>query len=388
MRALLLRSALLAAPWAAGAQRGTDTSSRTAPISSVRGRVETPGADKEIPIPGIYVTLHRVGTDTSGPVDSVRTDAGGNYVIRYRRPPDDAGVYFAAAVYRGIAYFSMPIQSARASGEEGEITVFDTTSKPVDFHVRGHHIVVSAPRPDGSRDIVEVWELSNDTTATAVGKDTLSPVWSTALPSGATNFGAGQGDVGASSIVARGDRVVLLAPFGPGVKQISYSYSVKPSLFPLTLKLDKPTSVLEVLLEEPLAQVTGGSLRATDAATTAGRTFKRFLGQDAPAGAAVRISVPTTTATTRTRVLAVLAGVIVLVMIGALARALMGRGARVRTPRAPAVSETDRLVAAIAALDARRESGDPTLDADAYAADRASLKARLAQVLAAGVRVV
>ena len=195
-------------------------------------------------------------------------------------------------MYRGIAYFSTPIQSARASGEEGEITVFDTTSKPVDFHVRGHHIVVSAPRPDGSRDIVEVWELSNDTTATVVGKDTLSPVWSTALPNGATNFAAGQGDVGASSIVARGDRVVLLAPFGPGVKQISYSYSVTPSLFPLTLKLEKPTSVLEVLLEEPLAQVTGGSLRATDAATTAGRTFKRFLAQDVAGGSSVHIDVP------------------------------------------------------------------------------------------------
>ena len=86
--------------------------------------------------------------------------------------------------------------------------------------------------------------------------------------------------------------------------------------------------------------------------------------------------------------LAVLAGVIVLVMIGALARALMGRGARVRTPLAPVVSETDRLVAAIAALDARHENGDPTLDVDAYAADRASLKAKLAQALAAGARVV
>jgi hypothetical protein len=388
MRVVLLLSVLLAAPWGASAQRGPDTSSRVAPMSSVSGRVEMPAAEKPRPVPGLYVTLHRVGTDSSGPVDSVRTDAGGNYMIRYRRPPGDAGIYFAAAVYRGIAYFSLPIQSARASGEEGAIIVFDTTSKPVELHVRGHHIVVSAPRPDGSRDIVEVWELSNDTTVTAIGKDTLSPVWTTALPIGATSVGAGQGDVGRSSIVVRGDRIALLAPFGPGVKQISYSYSVAPSHFPLTLTLEKPTSVLEVLLEEPLAQVTGGSLRATDAATTAGRTFKRFLGQDALAGELVKISVPTTTATTRTRVLAVVAGVIVLVMIGALARALVGRGARARRPLVPSVSETEILLAAIAALDVRHESGDPTLDSDAYAANRASLKAQLAQVLAAGARVV
>ncbi|MEP6732438.1 MAG: hypothetical protein ABJE10_17465 [bacterium] len=388
MRAMLVLSALLSMADVVGAQRVTDTTSREAPMSSVTGKVVTPNAAKEIPIPGIYVTLHRVATDSSGPVDSVRTNAQGEYVIRYRRPREDQGVYFAAAVYRGIAYFSAPIQSARAQGEEAEITVFDTTSKPIDFHVRGHHVVVSAPRPEGSRDVVEVWELSNDTTATAVGKDTLSPVWTTALPSGASNLRAGQGDVGPGAIVERENRVALIAPFGPGVKQISYSYSLPASRFPLRVVIDKPTSVLEVLLEEPLAQASGGTLRATDAATTSGRTFKRFLGQDVSPGEAVRITVPTTSATTRTRVLATVAALIALIMAGALARALTGRGAQSRHSLAPAPSEVEQLVAAIAALDARSERGDPTLDSDAYAADRAALKARLEDTLAPGARVV
>ena len=380
-------AALLVSSGPALAQRGADTSSRVTPLASVSGRVETPGDDKQLPIPGIFVTLHRVASDGSGPVDSVRTDANGKYVIQYRRPLGDEGVYFAAAVYRGIAYFSTPIQSARASGEEGEITVFDTTSRVVDFHVRGHHVVLSAPRPDGARDVVEVWELSNDTTVTVIGRDTLSPVWSTPLPSGATGVRAGQGDVSPDAIVARGNRVVMLAPFGPGVKQVSYSYSVPSSQFPLTLRIDKPTSVLEVLLEEPLAQVTSRSLRATDAATTGGRTFKRFLGQDAASGETIRIVVPTTTATTRARVLAVLAGVIALTMLAALARALRPRGSRRRVAEVAVVSETETLVAAIAALDARHERGDITLDADAYVADRAALKARLTQALAAAGRV-
>jgi hypothetical protein len=94
-----------------------------------------------------------------------------------------------------------------------------------------------------------------------------------------------------------------------------------------------------------------------------------------------------TSAATRTRVLAVLAGAIVLVMAGALARTLMRRGARVRLVAQPVLA-TNSLVAAIAALDARHERGDPTLDADAYASERAALKARLAQALAAGERVV
>ncbi|MEO8335840.1 MAG: hypothetical protein ABI664_12760 [bacterium] len=384
MRVLLVLVALLIAPVVARAQQGSGAGQP----SSVSGRVELPHANTTIPVPGLFVTLHRVGTDSSGPVDSVRTDAGGNYTIRYRRALGDEAVYFAAAVYRGIAYFSTPIQGARVSGDEGAITVFDTTSKPVELHVRGHHVVVSAPRPDGARDLVEVWELSNDTTVTVVGKDTLAPVWSTSLPRGATNVRAGQGDVSPDAIQARGNRILMLAPFGPGVKQVSYSYSLPSSAFPLDIAIDKPTTVLEVLLEEPLAQVAGSTLRATDAATTGGRTFKRFLGQDASAGESVRISVPVTSAATRTSVLAILAGSIALIMVGTLARTLMRRGTRLQLPIAQPVHQTNALVAEIAALDARHERNDPMLDDDAYATDRAALKAKLTQALAAGDRVV
>ncbi len=388
MRGLLVLSALVVVSAPALAQRGAKPTSPSEPTSFVSGRVEVPGGNTTTPVPGLYVTLHRVGTDSSGPVDSVRTDGGGNYMIRYRRPIGDEAVYFAAAVYRGIAYFSTPIQSARISGEEGTITVFDTTSTPVNLTVRGHHIVVSAPRPEGSRDVVEVWELSNDTTVTVVGKDTLSPVWTTLLPKGATSVRAGQGDVSPDAIVAQGNRIAMLAPFGPGVKQVSYSYSMASSSFPLTVPIDKPTTVLEVLVEEPLAQVTGSTLRATDAAVTSGRTFKRFLGQDASAGESVNITVPVTSAVTRTRVLAVLAGAIALIMVGALARTLMRRGVPVPSPLVPPVHQVESLVAAIADLDARHERGDRTLHADAYATDRAVLKAKLAQALAAGERVV
>ena len=47
--------------------------------------------------------------------------------------------------------------------------MFDTTSGPVPLMVQGHHLVVSAPKPDGGREIVEVYELSNDSTVTLGG---------------------------------------------------------------------------------------------------------------------------------------------------------------------------------------------------------------------------
>jgi hypothetical protein len=357
-------------------------------LASVSGRVSSPRPKQDIPIAGVTVTLHRVGTDSSGPIDSVHTDAAGHYTLRYHRFGADDAVYFAAAVYQGIAYFSSPLRNARTSGEEGEITVFDTTSRAVDFHVRGHHVVVSGPRPDGMRNIVEVWELSNDTTATVVGRDSLTPVWSATLPQGAVAFAGGQGDVSPDAVQARSDRVVLLAPFGPGVKQVSYSYSLSAKSFPLTLRLERPTIVLEVLVEEPGAQVTGAGLRSTAAATTGGRTFKRFLTQDVPAGSSVHITVSIITEGTRTTVFVVLASAIAVLMAGALARALFGRGGGSRKRAAPSEMQTESLIAAIVRLDARRESGDPSLDDATYTATRAVLKSQLAHALAIEGRVL
>ena len=368
----------------AGAQSTTVPQPTTA---SVSGHVASPGLKSDLPIAGVTVTVHRVGNDSSGPVDSVVTDAKGRYHLDYRRIGADDAIFFAAAVYRGIAYFSAPLKSLRASGEEGEITVFDTTSRPIELHVRGHHLVVSAPRPDGIRNFVEVWELSNDTTATLVQRDSTSPVWTAAIPAAATDFAGGEGDVSAGSLSARGGRVLLNAPFGPGVKQLSYSYSLPASAFPLTLKADVPAVVMEVLVEEAGAQVTGANLRSMAAATTGGRTFKRFLGQDVPAGSAAKVSVPVTTQAVRTKVLLVLACVIALVMLGALGRALL-RARPAPQRAAPTARETqDALAASIALLDARRERRDPSLDDATYASERAALKAQLAAALAAGGHV-
>ena len=334
----------------------------------------------EVPVPGIVVTLHRVGADSSGPVDSVRTDVRGAYRLAYRRWGSPEAIYFVSALYRGIAYFSSPVRAAITRGDDAEIVVFDTTSAPVQFTVQGHHYVVGAPRPTGQRDIVEVYEISNDTVVTAVGRDSLAAVWSAPLPAGFSGFTAASGDVAASSLRARNGRVELIAPFAPGVKQLSFTYVLEPKSFPLEIALDRPNALLEVLLEEAAAQVRSPLLRSEGTATTQGRSFKRFLAQSVPAGHRVRIEVPSSAAAARSTVVVSLAVGLALAMVGALWVAYH-RGARVR--RVPVARESvESLAAAIAALDARHEASDPTLPADRYAAERAALKARLSAVLA------
>jgi hypothetical protein len=330
----------------------------------------------------VVVTLHRVGPDSAGPLDSVRTDADGRYAIRYHRFGSDEALYFAAAVHHGIAYFSAPLRRGATRGDDASITVFDTTTQPIPFTIQGHHVVVSAPGPDGARTVVEVYELSNDTTVTMVGRDSLAAVWSAPLPRGATGFAAGRGDVASAALSVRDTRVALSAAFGPGVKQLTYSYSLPERAFPLRFHLERQTVVFEVLLEEPGAQARGASLRGQGTVNTEGRTFKRFLAQGALAGEDMRIDVPAAAAGTRGRVLIGLAVVIALAMIGALARALVHRAPRTDRERGSAPPRAEALAAAIAALDARHEAGDPMLDESRYATQRAELKAQLAAALA------
>jgi hypothetical protein len=363
-----------------GAQGAGRAPGAATPPSIVEGRVMRPAVTGETPVPGLVVTLHRVGADSSGPMDSVRTDARGAYRMAYRRWGSPEAIYFVSTVYRGIAYFSSPVRAAITRGDDAEIVVFDTTSGRVPFTVQGHHYVIGAPRPTGQRDIVEVYEISNDTVVTAVGRDSLAAVWSAPLLRGFSGFTAASGDVAASSLRVRDGRVELVAPFAPGVKQLSFTYVLAPESFPLEITLDRPNALLEILLEEAGAQVRSPVLRSEGSATTQGRTFKRFLGQNVPAAERVRIEVPSNAAAARTTVVIALSVGLALAMVGALWVAYR-RGARVR-PARPARESVESLAAAIAALDARHEARDPTLPAERYAAERAALKARLSAVLA------
>ncbi len=351
--------------------------------ASVRGRAVRPGVDRQNPVPNLMVTLHRVAQDSAGPLDSMLTSRDGAYAFRYRRAGDDA-IYFASATYSGITYFSSPLGAGAAGPEQGEITVFDTTSGPVRLTVQGHHVVVSRPAADGTREIVEVFEVSNDSMVTKVGADSLTSVWSAPVPSGATHFRGRDGDVAASSLVLRDGRAQVLAAFGPGVKQLSYSYTLAAAAFPLAVPAERATSVLEVLVEEETARVSGAGVRAMEAARAQGRLFRRYLAQDVPAGDTVRVEVQATTAETRSRwMLAV--GTLLLAAMGAgLVRALRARRGRAAAApdSTPAEPTRDQLLGALAALDARQERADAALPPAEYAEQRAALKATLQRRLA------
>jgi hypothetical protein len=111
------------APVAPDTAVAPDTSSAPRVVS---GRIVRPGTNGMLPVSGILVTLHRVGSDTAGPVDSMRAGPGGRYEFHYRHTGSADAVYFVSAWYDGIAYFSLPLQKVRVTRTDGEVTVLDT----------------------------------------------------------------------------------------------------------------------------------------------------------------------------------------------------------------------------------------------------------------------
>ena len=350
-------------------------------------------------VTGHWVVLHRVGADRAGPLDSARTGAGGRFRFRYVASGAPDALYFVSATYGGIAYFAPPLRSAVVRGGDADIMVYDTTNDTTALRMQGRHVVVSLPR-GSKREIAEIFEIENQGPRTVIARDSI-PVWTTTLPADAEGMAVAPGDVSAAAVAFKPGRAELYAPLSPGIRQLVLTYSLPATSFPVAIPLERATSVIEVLMEDPRGEVVGSGLAEVAPATIEGRTFRRFIAQDAAASAVVRVNAPApareNAATLRALLLVLAALMAGALVVWALRRPRAeGRGPRAegREPRAesrepPAASrepraESQALIAEIAALDARHDRADKTAhDEASYARVRAELKARLADALAA-----
>jgi len=282
---------LLARTAAAQEPEQTDTTQVPLGPQHVAGQVVRPGKDKMLAVPGVWVTLHRVGTDHAAPLDSMRADNTGHYSFDFRRTGEPGAIYFVSASYGGVAYFTPPLQHSNVVGDNAEVAVFDTTSGPVPISIRGHHVVVSAVDVNSQRAVTEVFELANDSSVTRVSSSG-SPVWSAILPNGANSFQVTQGDVPAAAVKFQDGRAFVYAPIAPGLKQVALSFSVPAQNFPMSVPVEKETQIFEVLIEEEKGTVTAPKIKEVAPVAVEKRNFRRFLGPDVPANSVVVIDLP------------------------------------------------------------------------------------------------
>lgn len=350
---------------------------------SVRGRVVRGGFSVARPVSSAWVVLHRVGTDRAAPLDSMRTDVAGRYVFAYRTSGDAKALYFVSSTFGGIAYFTPPLKDKAVTGDDAELIVFDTTAAPVPIRVRARHLVVSAPDSTKTRTVVEIFELSNDSSVTRVAVGDSVPVWESVLLDGARDMQAGQADFSPDAIRFADGRVRLFAPFAPGLKQLSYSYVVPSGTKDFSLLVASRADVMEVLIEDPLGRAEGGGVIAAGPTTVNGRSFARFLGQDVRANAVVRVHAPTGGAAsdTQVRMLVIVAALGAALLVG-LARYMMGRP--LGSVEMGGDGDVQSLRARLAALDvsfANLESPTAEQRADHWQ-KRAHLKKQLTDALA------
>ncbi|HKV50807.1 MAG TPA: hypothetical protein VJO52_06335 [Gemmatimonadaceae bacterium] len=371
---------------------GPDTSavSDTTP-RLVRGRVVRPSArdtSNVEGVAGIWVTLHRVGSDTAGPLDSMRTGAGGSYAFHYRHSGRADAIYFVSASYASIAYFSLPLLTPRVTGDSAEITVYDTTSRSFGLTVRGRHVIVGQPNVDGSHEIIEVYEITNDSGITLLSRDDAHPTWTALLPAGAIGFSVGQSDISPRAVRAVGGRVEVVAPMAPGLKQLSFSYRVPAKSFPLSIPMTYPVGVLEVLAEDPRATVSGPKLKRAEPVSISGRNFSRYVGEDVPANAVLQVDAPSGTDASRQQryflyIAIAIAATMLIVLAFVLARRRAPRPAIVGHPASPVDGDAEQLAREIAALDARfeQQANPSAAERAAYERERDGLKQSLARAL-------
>jgi len=350
----------------------------------IEGQVYTPGANAEVrPVGGSWVTLHRVAPGDAGPLDSARTDATGRYAISYRRAQADSAVFFISASHHGITYFSSPLANADIRGEDADLVVYDTASAAVPLTVRGRHVIVGALDSTRRHPVVEIFDLLNDTTVTIVASDDR-PTWQAKLPDGAQDVRLTAGDISPDAVSVGDGEISIFSPITPGVRQIGFAYSLPVSAFPLALPAEGLVPMMELLVEDPMATVTGPTMEAVDSVETEGRTFRRYMGQDVPAGSVIAVDVPAPPAAPRT-----LYYTTIVVALGMLMLLALGRSVRRRrtsplmNPGGGMSGDAEDLAARIAMLDAsfQRRRNPTDAERQEYLRTRGGLKAMLTDAL-------
>jgi hypothetical protein len=250
---------------------------------SLGGRVVL-GTDS-IPVPGLDVSLHRIGAEEGGVAGADVTDDRGRFAFSVEasdNEEDRSTVYLVTARYKDVVYFGEALHMVRESSDDYVIVVYDT--KPVvDFPLSSRQTVVAT---NGSAfEVLDMFELSNDADSSLVRA--AEAKWMVRLPDGAgavarvsTGFGMGNFEV-------TGDVVRLDFEIPPGGRTFNVQYLLTQRV------LRVPASAVgdhEVLIDPRIEVASTTGWTEGDLLNLGGRQFRRLAAR---AGAGeVELTIP------------------------------------------------------------------------------------------------
>ncbi len=325
------------------------------------------------------VVLHAVNLEGGRPIDSVLTDAGGNYNVR-DPVRDTTATYLVSVEHDGIGYFSQPMSAVgSASVTASTLVVYDTSYTEPQISLRERHVIVRSPAADGTRRVVELLVLANAGTRTRIAEDSTRPVWQGAIPSSAIRFEVDQSDVSRQTIFRVGDSVAVVAAMPPGEKQVLLSYLVPASEKELSIPMDHSVEQLNLMLEDSSSVITAGPLQFRGVEPLDQIPFFLYGANAVAQGTEVAVSFggPRWSVTSLWWIVVPLTAI-------SMALGLWWWIRRNPAPVKPQI-EPNALAAQIADMDRKYESQQDQLTADerdAYRRRRAELKAQLSEMLA------
>lgn len=306
------------------------------------------------------VVLHRLSEGSEGELDSLAVAEGGTFSFPLPNVPDPerSDVFFASVRHHGVLYFGPAITSAAQLDSIYEIHAYDTLMAPAEglsVPIQSRSVFFE-PDSAGWR-VTDLFQLRNDASRTVVAREG-GRVWGHALPDGASNVTAGEGELAFDAARYEDGELVVRAALPPGERLFVVRYEVDSP--EITIPLEGAVEALDLLVREPAPPLSVEGLELLDRIELEpGSTYIRYSGADVTAPE-VRITRIEESTPPRVEWVAVL---LALVLTGAALHILRPR--RRAEPGRPPVPR-EALVRQVAILD---EEHDP---------DTASEEARLA----------
>lgn len=283
-RGLSVALSLLLSVAAVSAQSPRAAGPAEGPTRALSGRVVKGGE----PVAGAAVTIHRVTPSASGPIAQLTTGRNGRFDAMLP-PPDTAGftVHFATVDYQTVRYFGSPVHAGDpASGYTVE--VFDTTSALPGAVRTSRRDVILVPEPDGSWTASEIVRIRNSAARSLVSAGGM-PTAEVRLPTGATGFEAGEGDLPPDQIRLMGERVLVLSALAPGDRELFFRYRLAARPDRATFALAGATDTLNLFVRQPSPALRVSGLSTTKQLTVEGEQFLQYAATGLASGASVEM---------------------------------------------------------------------------------------------------
>ena len=254
------------------------------PADSLVGSVLLNGA----PAAGIPVTLHRVTPESSGPVADGVSDAAGTF--RFPLPPAENAafnVFFVTADYLSVQYFGHPLNLDQPR-EEYSVAIYDTTSTPTVPARVNRRDVVMLPQQNDSWEVTEIISVLNPGERAIVGQSGM-PSMEIALPEGAADFQAGEGDVRPNEFTFMENRILLITPVLPGRRDVFLRYRLPARPPASTFTFEQPTDTFNVYVQQP-SHLTGvEGIGTTQMIDVEGEQYLQYGATDIPVGGVISL---------------------------------------------------------------------------------------------------